>query len=165
MPYKIKKFKTGYKVCKTDNTKCFSNEPIPLKRAKKQLMAIGISESKSKQGGNINNKFLDELNKLGINPHDYLKVVKFWAKKNSYNPDLIEFSNKPNKKLVYNNKIHFGSSINKDFIIYNFLEALNKIELGSAIKKRDQYKKRAFKVMKETKDKLSPASLSYFILW
>ena len=49
MPYIIKKVKNGYKVCKkSDPTECYSKEGLPLKRAKKQLTAINISEHKQK---------------------------------------------------------------------------------------------------------------------
>ena len=45
MPYIIKKFEDGYKVCKKEDTnKCFSNNPLPLERAQKQMKAIGINE-------------------------------------------------------------------------------------------------------------------------
>ena len=45
MPYKIKKVKDGFKVCKVDEpTKCFSNKPLTLEKAKKQMRAIGMSE-------------------------------------------------------------------------------------------------------------------------
>jgi hypothetical protein len=50
MPYKIKKFDSGYKVCKRDENKCFSNNPIPLSRAKKQMSAIGLKEKYKGQG-------------------------------------------------------------------------------------------------------------------
>lgn len=53
MPYKLKKLKDGYKVCKADDmNNCFSNKPITKKKAIRQMKAIGISESK-KTGGNI----------------------------------------------------------------------------------------------------------------
>lgn len=42
MPYIIKEFEEGYKVCKKDGKKCFSKDPIPLKRAIKQRKAIGM---------------------------------------------------------------------------------------------------------------------------
>jgi len=45
MPYILKKLKNGYKVCKKDNTKCFSKKPIPKKRAEKQMKAIIINET------------------------------------------------------------------------------------------------------------------------
>ena len=42
MPYIIKKVsKTGYKVCKIKgDKKCFSNKPLPLSNAKKQLKVL-----------------------------------------------------------------------------------------------------------------------------
>jgi hypothetical protein len=51
MPYIIKKFNNGYKLCKKDDkNKCFSNEPITKNKAEKQLKAILINENK--EGGN-----------------------------------------------------------------------------------------------------------------
>ena len=44
MPYIIKPVKKGFKVCKADEpTKCFSNKPL-TKKAKKQEVAIILSE-------------------------------------------------------------------------------------------------------------------------
>ena len=45
MPYIIKPVKKGFKVCKADEpTKCFSNKPLTKKKAKKQEVAIILSE-------------------------------------------------------------------------------------------------------------------------
>lgn len=54
MPYIIRKSKEGekkgYKVCKKNNPqRCFSNHPLPLKTAKKQRIAIIISEKSKKK--------------------------------------------------------------------------------------------------------------------
>ena len=50
MPYIIKKVKTGFKVCKKDEPKvCFSKRGLPLKRAKKQRVAIILSEAGRKK--------------------------------------------------------------------------------------------------------------------
>lgn len=47
MPYILKRFKNGYKVCKkSDDNICFSKEPLPLETAEKQKTAIQISEAK-----------------------------------------------------------------------------------------------------------------------
>lgn len=47
MPYILKRFKNGYKVCKkSDSDICFSKEPLPLETAEKQKTAIQISEAK-----------------------------------------------------------------------------------------------------------------------
>lgn len=51
MPYIIKKVrgKTGYKVCKKANTNvCFSKKPLTLTKAKKQIVAIILSELRRK---------------------------------------------------------------------------------------------------------------------
>ena len=45
MPYDIRKFKEGYKVCKKGTNECYSKDPIPLKRAEAQRKAIGISKA------------------------------------------------------------------------------------------------------------------------
>ena len=45
MPYDIRKFKEGYKVCKKGTKECYSNDPIPLSRAIAQRKAIGISKA------------------------------------------------------------------------------------------------------------------------
>lgn len=50
MPYEIRKIKNGFKVCKKKENKCFSNKPLTLEKAKKQLKAIGMSE-RINQGG------------------------------------------------------------------------------------------------------------------
>ena len=52
MPYILVRYKDGWRVCKRDDPEvCFSKKPLPKKRAKKQMMAIGISEAK---GGTSN---------------------------------------------------------------------------------------------------------------
>lgn len=48
MPYKIKKTKGGYKVCKKRGNKCFSKKPLPKEKAKAQLSAIGLHTHESK---------------------------------------------------------------------------------------------------------------------
>jgi len=42
MPYNIRKVEDGYKVCKQGTKKCYSKDPIPLKRAVAQRKAIGM---------------------------------------------------------------------------------------------------------------------------
>ena len=50
MPYTIVPYKDGYKVCKKNNLKkCFSKNPLSEEKAKKQKIAINISEHK--EGG------------------------------------------------------------------------------------------------------------------
>lgn len=159
MPYKIVNFGNNlYKVCKKDNSKCFSNQGLPLETAKKQLKAIGMS------GKGKYNNFNKYLEKIQINPNDYLELVKKVAKHRNYNPNLLEFANDGIHKLKYND-IPFGRIGYKDKIIYAWLEASEILPEGTTKKKSTNYRKRAKKVMKETNDKFSPASLSYYLIW
>lgn len=50
MPYDIVKYKTGYRICKSDGSKCFSNNPMTLTNAKKQRIALYLAEHR-KHGG------------------------------------------------------------------------------------------------------------------
>jgi hypothetical protein len=42
MPYFLRKVAGGFKVC--DTNRCFSKNPLPLKQAQKQRVAIALSE-------------------------------------------------------------------------------------------------------------------------
>jgi hypothetical protein len=42
MPYIIKKYKNGYRLYKKTNNKAFSNKPMTLENAKRQMRAIGM---------------------------------------------------------------------------------------------------------------------------
>lgn len=44
MPYAIKRFKNGFKVC--DAKRCFSNAPLSYDTAHKQRISIALSEHK-----------------------------------------------------------------------------------------------------------------------
>lgn len=152
MPYIIRKFQNGYKVCKVDSNKCFSKEPIPLIRAKKQLKAIGMS------GHSFINLFHNE-------PLEYLRRAKIIAKKQGYNPKLLSLSNKPNKKLNYNN-VHFGASNYNDFIIYSDMAKKGLITKEQADKHRQNYLSRATKIKGDWKENIeSPNNLAIRILW
>lgn len=168
MPYIIKKYDTGFKVCKlNDEKKCFSKEPIPLIRAKKQMKAIGISESK--YGSGTNSKFMNELIKMKINPASYLSVVRKVAEKEGYNSNSIYFSDKPEKKLMIKHndkKVYFGQTGYGDFIIWNFLENMKVVPDGFASKKRKLYLARATKIKGDWEDDdYSPNNLAIRILW
>jgi hypothetical protein len=159
MPYTIKKVNNGFKVCKKyDLNKCFSNKPLTKKVAKKQLKAIGM------HGKGINKNFENQLNNIGLDSKDYLYYARFLAKNRGYEPNLIEFSDKKNKKLMYNNEIHFGAVNYNDKIIYSFLELNDKIPKGTTKIKVDNYRKRAEEI-KNKSNKYSPSNLSYYILW
>jgi len=156
MPYKIKKFNNGYKVCKLNNDKCFSNKNLSLENAKKQMKAIIYNENK--------NLFKKQLNEYKLTLEEYLNLAKIKAKLNNYNPNLLSISNDGKHKLNYDG-INFGKISYKDKIIYAWLEFLNKIDDGTTKLKSNNYRKRSYNVMKKTNNNLSPASLSYYILW
>jgi len=64
MPYEIRKIKNGFKVCKKKENKCFSDKPLTLEKAKKQLKAIGISEKINKNQGGAKPKNMELYNKI-----------------------------------------------------------------------------------------------------
>lgn len=109
------------------------------------------------------------LNDIDINPNEMLEVVNSIAKKWGYiNP--IEFSTNKNKKFMTrdpNGKIvHFGSSNNKDYIIYTFLYEMGEIEDFFRAKKRHSYLSRSSKIKGKWKNNMySPNNLSRRILW
>lgn len=101
----------------------------------------------------------------GITPNKYLKIAKSTAEKYGYNPDLLKFSEKSDKKLSYNN-INFGSSSNKDYIIYKNLEEQNLIPKGEAEKNRKNYLARSSKIKGNWKSNVnSKNNLAMRILW
>ena len=46
MPYAIRKKGSGYKVCKKVGGKCFSKKPLSQQKAKAQMAAIAMNESR-----------------------------------------------------------------------------------------------------------------------
>lgn len=127
-----------------------------LRHIKEQFL-----EYYKKEGGiNIkNNKFKKQLQEENIDSKDYLDIVRTNAKMKGYNPSLLNYSDDDIHKLDYDG-VKFGRVGYNDFIIYLFTT-----DEDEALNKRKNYRKRAYKVMKETNDKFSPATLSYEILW
>lgn len=158
MPYFIKPVGDNlYKVCKKDGTKCFSNNGIPLKRAKRQLKAIGMS-------GRGKEDFKSQLEKINLNPDKYLDFAKFIASHRGYDKNKLQLCNDGIHKLSYDG-VKFGRVGYNDKIIYTWLEYNNKVPEGTAKIKYTNYRKRAKKVMEATNNFYSPASMSYNILW
>ena len=109
--------------------------------------------------GKISNKFMNQLTKLDIDPEKYLFIARENAKMKGYNPELLEYADDNIHKLKYVD-VPFGRVGYNDFIIYLFTT-----DEQTALNKRKNYRKRAYKVMEETNDKQSPATLAYEILW
>jgi hypothetical protein len=179
MPYKIEKVDKGYKVCKIDDSKCFSKKPLTFEKAQKQLKAIEINEYENDLKNKfplvdkvINNKktstnvikFKNQLKEIDLSVDDYLKMAQFIAKNRGYDPKKLKISIDGIHKLNYDG-INFGRVNYNDKIIYTWLEHNNKIPEGTAKRKYINYRKRAEKVMKQTNNKYSRASLSFYILW
>jgi DNA adenine methylase len=83
MPYELKKFKNGYKVCKKyDDKTCYSKIPLKYKTAYKQRQAIGISESLSGKGMEIQarDKSLIDIYKMDRLKPETRFLLKFLEK-------------------------------------------------------------------------------------
>jgi hypothetical protein len=128
-------------------------------------LSLNIEGHGKNKNTNTNNKFIKTLEENDINPKEYLTLARKRAFQRGYNPKDLNFSDKKNKKLVYNN-INFGSAINKDFIFYNLLYKQGKINKEEPLKKQKQYLARATKIKGDWKDnKISPNNLAINILW
>ena len=89
-------------------------------------------------------KFFEELKKYGIDPDDYLIGVKANAKKNKYDPKLIDWAYDDVHKLKYfspEGVKKFGRVGYKDNFIYKHLEKKKEVEKGTAKKMRDRFHK------------------------
>ena len=126
----------------------------------KYKIILGKGKDKDKKS-----QFKKTLNKIGFPESIYLKLARYKAKKYGLNPNKLNFSNQKLKKLNYDG-VDFGSSLNNDFIIYNFFEIKGKEPEGTAKERRRLYKKRALNIKGEwKKNKISPNNLSINILW
>jgi hypothetical protein len=125
-----------------------------------------IGGIKNKKNKNKNKTpFEKRLIKINFPPSIYLKLARDRIEKYKLDRNKLKFSNQKYKKLEYDG-VHFGSNLNNDFIIYNFLEVKGKEPKGTAKERRRLYRARALKIKGDWKDnKLSPNNLSINILW
>lgn len=151
--YKKLAKKQGYNL--NDKGLFKNNERINFKNEKELRKLIGLGKP---------NSFEKQLEKINLTPKKYLKMAQFVAKHRGYNPDLLKLCNDGKHKLEYNN-VPFGAVNYNDKIIYTWLEFNNKIPKGTTRMKYINYRKRSVKMMKESNNKYSASSLSYFILW
>jgi hypothetical protein len=104
--------------------------------------------------------FVKRLQVKGIDPDNYLDIMRRIAKDAGYNPEDLQFSKKKGKKLVYQN-VHFGNSNNNDFVIYYLTEGEQE-----AMKRRRMYLARATKIGGDWDDNpISPNNLAIRIIW
>jgi len=114
-------------------------------------------------------KFFEELKKYGIDPDDYLKNMKANAKKNKYDPKLVDWAYDDVHKLKYfspEGVKKFGRVGYKDFFIYKHLEKNKEVEKGTAKMMRKRFHK-SHEAMTKKYDLgvYSPNELSLKILW
>ena len=113
-------------------------------------------------------KFIKQLQEIGINPSEYLKIAQNQAKLYKYNPHQIIFSTDDKHKLIYidvennNKKVYFGATGYNDFIIYKLLDKFNGTKYAD--RKRFLYRRRAYELYEKSAPK-SPAKFSMEILW
>jgi hypothetical protein len=108
--------------------------------------------------------FESQLEKIGLTINKYLEIVKTIAKSRGYNPEKLTEATDGIHKLNYDG-VKFGRVGYNDKIIYMWMEKHGKVPKGTTKMKYTNYRRRAEKVMKETNNKFSPASLSYNLIW
>jgi len=119
---------------------------------------------KTTNSGKGKGKFQKQLQKLNITQDEYLNYAKKIAKMRGYDPKKLELANDDKHKLNYDG-VPFGAVGYKDYILYLHLAKEKEITLEEANKKMINYRKRSYKIMKETNNKYSPATLAYNITW
>jgi hypothetical protein len=165
MPYTIRKYKNGYRVCLVaDPDRCFSKEPLTKTTAEKQRRAIELSECQETfQGGSKFDKFHDQLSDLGISEQTYMTAARAAANREGYDGDRLFLAEDNKHKLVYDGKHgirKFGKVGYGDYLIYSLSP---KFEKKYADKQRLSYHQRFNKSKLYEKD--SPYILAIKILW
>ena len=125
---------------------------------------------KEKEGSGIKStKFFEELKKMDIDIDQYLKQIKANAKKNKYDPKLIDWAYDDVHKLKYfspEGVKKFGRVGYKDLLIYKQLEKLGKVEKGTAEKMKKRFHKSHEAISKKNKLSVySPNELALNVLW
>jgi hypothetical protein len=114
-------------------------------------------------------KFYEELRSYGINPDDYLKKMKKWAKASGYDEKQLTLDNNDKNKLrimTEQGTKHFGRVGYKDYYIYKHLEKKKEVKKGYADKMRDRFRKSHGAISKKRKlGRNSANELSLRILW
>jgi len=119
--------------------------------------------------GKKSNKFVEQLDSIGLKPESYLKAVKHLAKESGYDPDKVELSQDGIHKVVYHSPEglkRFGRVGYGDYIIWSYKEAKRKVPKGHADKKRNVFRKSHGAMSKiHNLGKYSPNELSINLLW
>jgi hypothetical protein len=114
-------------------------------------------------------KFDEELRRYGINPADYLKQMKKWAKASGYDEKQLTLDNNDKNKLrimTEQGTKHFGRVGYKDYYIYKHLEKKKEVKKGYAKIMRDRFRKSHGAISKKRNlGRNSANELSLRILW
>lgn len=96
-------------------------------------------------------------------------MARHYAKKGGYDPALLEFSDKKEYKLMYDNKHYFGHPSYNDFLIYTILAKIKhspKYTTAYSLMKRKSYLARSGAIQGDwEEDKFSANNLARQILW
>lgn len=140
-----------------------------ITRRRAQFLQNILSKKKVEGGcadcGNISAQFKKQLDKIGLSPKEYLDMAKHAAKKNGYDPNDVKLSNDPKHKIEVKGskagRVGYG-----DFIIWSYLEKMDKVPKGTASLKQNVFHKSHSKIKGDWKaDKYSPNNLALKILW
>lgn len=112
-----------------------------------------------------NRIFKKKLEDIKFDPNDYLELAKLKAFNAGYDPELLNFSPSLKHKLQYDG-IDFGGSSNNDFIIYNYLSYIGKVNKNIPSIKQKSYLARSEKIKGDWEKNIkSPNNLARSILW
>jgi len=128
-----------------------------------------LKEEAPSGSGMKGTKFYEELRRYGINPEDYLKQMKIWAKKSGYDEKQLSLNNNDKHKLrimTENGTKNFGRVGYKDYYIYRHLEKKKEVPKGTANKMRNRFRRSHEAISNKRKlGRNTPNELSLKILW
>ena len=122
-------------------------------------------------GGSLSkkDKFIKQLDKIGLSKYEYLAHAKMMARHHGYVPDLLTFAENNDNKLKYESPrgtVYFGKAGYNDYIIWGFLEKEGEVEKGFAKKKRHMFRESHEAISRIHKlDRYSPNEMALKILW
>ena len=113
--------------------------------------------------------FMKQLEKLRIEPDDYMVVAKHLAKSKGYDPEKLSFATDGDHKLSYDSPQgirKFGKVGYGDYIIWSYLERRGEVPKGTADSKRNRFHK-SHKAMSKIYglSKYTPNELALNINW
>lgn len=97
MPYEIRERDKGFQVCKKGSRRCYSNNPLPLNRAERQLRALYASEADMEGAGffgNLLKRTFTGITDMIVRPRGYdpSKHTQGWLRRPLDMPPLEDLS-------------------------------------------------------------------------